>query len=79
MKKLILSLAVAAVFTACDNAADTGSNAKDSLDSIANAKKEIIDSTAEQRKEIVDSTIQQQKEILDRKDSLENRRDSATR
>jgi hypothetical protein len=40
MKKLIFSMAVATLFIACDNAANSGSNAQDSLDSVANAKKE---------------------------------------
>ena len=72
MKKLIFSLAVATVFIACDNAADSSARTKDSLDSIANAKKDVIDSTAEQRKDIIDSTTEQQKEAIERRDSVTN-------
>ncbi len=79
MKKLIFSLAVAVLFVACDNTANTGSNATDSLDSIANAKKEKIDSTAEQRKAVIDSTTERQKQSLERMDSMNRRKDSVTR
>jgi hypothetical protein len=79
MKKLIFSLALATLFIACDNAANTDSDAKDSLDSIANAKKEKIDSSAEVRKEVIDSTTERQKDILNRADSMNQRKDSVTR
>lgn len=79
MKKLILMLAVATTFVACENAADTEARAKDSLDSIANAKKDVIDSTAEQRKEVIDSTTQMKKDAIERIDSLNQRADSVTR
>ena len=78
MKKLLVCLPLATTFIACDNAANTEANPKDSLDSIANEKKESIDSSAEQRKEIVDSTTEQQKETLDRVDSLNKKKDSAS-
>jgi hypothetical protein len=79
MKKLILSLALVTLFVACDNAANTETDAKDSLDSIANAKKEIIDSSADRRKDIIDSTTERQKDIIDKADSLNERKDSVTR
>ncbi len=79
MKKLIFSMAVATVFIACDNAANSGSNAQDSLDSIANAKKEKIDSAAEQRKAAIDSITEKKKNALDGVDSLNRKEDSATR
>ena len=79
MKKLIFSLAVATLIIACDNAATSGANTQDSLDSIANAKKERIDSTAEQRKDVIDSTTELQKEKLEKVDSLNDRKDSASR
>ena len=51
MKKLFLVLAIAGAVTACNNAADSTAEAKDSLDSTASERKEMIDSTAEQKKE----------------------------
>jgi hypothetical protein len=79
MKKFVFSLAVATLFIACDNAANSGSNTADSLDSIANAKKERIDSSAEQRKEMIDSTTERQKDALERVDSMNRRKDSTSR
>lgn len=76
MKKVLMGFMFAAVLTACNNAADSSAEAKDSLDSIAAEKKETIDSTAEQRKEAIDSTTEQKKEAIDKRDSL-NRADSA--
>ena len=78
MKRLFLLFAV--VFAvSCNNAADTSANAKDSLDSVAKAKTDKIDSTAEQRKDAIDSTTERQKDALDRKDSANQRKDSASR
>jgi hypothetical protein len=79
MKKALFVFVVAAGMIACDNAADAEARAKDSLDSIANAKKDVIDSSAEQRKDIIDSTTENKKAALDSLDSLENRADSVTR
>ena len=78
MKKIFLCLALATAFIACDNAANTEANTKDSLDSIANAKKDVIDSSAEQRKEVIDSTTENQKNVIDKTDSLNNKKDSVT-
>ncbi len=75
MKKLFIILAVAGTLVACNNNADGTANAKDSLDSVAQAKKEKIDSSAEVRKDVIDSTTEQKKEALNRLDSL-NKRDS---
>jgi hypothetical protein len=58
-------IAVAGIFTACNNTADTARTEKDSLDSVANARKDIIDSTAEQRKENIDSMTGVKKDLLD--------------
>ena len=79
MKKVLFVFVTAAALVACDNAADSEARAKDSLDSIANAKKEVIDSSAEQRKEVIDSTTEQKKQALDSLDALEKKADSATR
>lgn len=79
MKKLVLSLAVATLFVACNNAADTTDNAKDSLDSIANEKKDMIDSSADQRKDVIDSTTGVQKDALEKMDSANAKKDSATK
>lgn len=68
-----------AVLIACDNAADSEARAKDSLDSIANAKKDVIDSSAEQRKDIIDSTTENKKEVIDSLNALEEKADSVTR
>lgn len=79
MKKLLFVFVAAAGMIACDNAADSEARAKDSLDSIANAKKEVIDSSAEQRKDIIDSTTESKKEVIDSLNTLEEKADSATR
>ncbi|RYF85805.1 MAG: hypothetical protein EON98_05525 [Chitinophagaceae bacterium] len=78
MKKLFFCFALAVAFVACDNSANTEARAKDSLDSIANAKKEMIDSSADQRKDVIDSTTENQKDAIDKMDSLNNKKDSAT-
>lgn len=78
MKKLLFVIVTAAAMYACNNAADSEARAKDSLDSIANAKKEVIDSSAERRKNIIDSTTENKKQALDSLDSLNRKADSAT-
>lgn len=75
MKKFFIVALTAIAFTACNNSADTGNNAADSLDSIANERKDAIDSSAEQRKDVIDSTTEAKKEAVEKLDSL-NRRDS---
>jgi hypothetical protein len=70
MKKFLAILAIAGTLVACNNAAESEGDAKDSLDSIASEKKEAIDSSAEVRKEVIDSTTEQKKEAIDRRDSL---------
>ena len=79
MKKVFFALVVAASLVACNDSADTGSNGKDSLDSIAEEKKEMIDSSAEERKDIVDSTTEAKKEALDKIDSANRKQDTATK
>ena len=69
MKKLFLVFAIAGALTACNNAADSTAEAKDSIDSIASETKENIDSTAEQKMDNVDSTAAQAKDSLDKIDS----------
>jgi hypothetical protein len=78
MKKVILSFLIAGSLVACDNAANSDGDAKDSLDSIANEKKENIDSSADVRKDVIDSTTENQKEAIDRIDSMNVRKDSAS-
>ena len=51
MKKLLVIFAIAGSLFACNNAADTTADAKDSIDSVASETKEVIDSTAEQAKD----------------------------
>lgn len=65
MKKLMGILAIAAVFTACDNAADAEKNAKDSIDSITNLQKESVDDAAKDAKENIDSTMEIKKDSVD--------------
>ena len=69
--------ALAGSLVACNNSADSSSEKKDSLDSLASEKKEMVDSNAEQRKDMIDSTTEQKKDAIDRMDSL-NRKDTAT-
>lgn len=69
MKKLFLVLAITGSMVACNNAADSTAEAKDSIDSVASETKETIDSTAEQKMEAVDSTAEQAKDSLNKVDS----------
>lgn len=69
MKKLLVVFAIAGSLFACNNAADTTADAKDSIDSVASETKEMIDSTAEQKMDKVDSTAEQAKDSLNRIDS----------
>jgi len=70
MKKLFFITALAGTLVACNDAAESTENAKDSLDSIAGERKDVIDSSAEARKDRVDSTTEMKKDALDRKDSI---------
>ena len=70
MKKLFFITTLAIVLVACNDAAESTENAKDSLDSIASERKDVIDSSAEARKDRVDSTTEMKKDALDRKDSI---------
>ena len=79
MKKVFLALVFAASLVACNDSADSASDGKDSLDSIAAGKKDMIDSSAEQRKDIIDSTTEQKKEALDKLDSATRKQDSAAK
>ncbi|MGE5520705.1 MAG: hypothetical protein ACM3VS_12310 [Candidatus Dadabacteria bacterium] len=64
MKKILLIGIITASFMACNNAADTTADKKDSIDSALNEQKDKVDSIADQRKELIDT-------IKDRKiDSL---------
>ena len=69
MKKLLVIFAIAGSLVACNNAADSTENAKDSVDSVASETKDMIDSTAEQKMDKVDSTAEVKKDSLDKKDS----------
>ena len=79
MKKVLFVFVAATALFACNNAADSGARAQDSLDSVANAKKDVIDSSAEHRKDVIDSTTETKKQALDSLDSLNRKADSATR
>ena len=69
MKKLLVVFAVAVSLTACNNAADSTADAKDSIDSVANEKIDAVDSTAEQKIDKIDSTAEQAKDSLNKIDS----------
>ena len=75
MKKIFLALAISSVFIACNDSADTSNNAKDSIDSITEARKDNIDSMGEERKDALDSLGERKKDAIDRVDSL-NRADT---
>ncbi|HEX2608774.1 MAG TPA: hypothetical protein VHK91_15430 [Flavisolibacter sp.] len=75
MKKLLGILAIAGVLTACNNAADSTGEKKDSVDSVGSATKDVIDSTADANKDKVDSLTDAKKETLEKMDSL-NKKDS---
>ena len=76
MKKIFVCFALATVFVACDNAANSGRSAQDSLDSVAKAEKAMIDSSADARKDVIDSTTENQKDAVDNMDSMNHRKDS---
>lgn len=69
MKKLLVVFAIAGSLVACNNAADSTADAKDSVDSVASETKDMIDSTAEQKMDNVDSLADQKKDSLDKIDS----------
>ena len=69
MKKLLMVFAIAGSLMACNNAADSTENAKDSVDSVASETKEMIDSTAEHKMDVVDSTAEKAKDSLNKVDS----------
>jgi len=69
MKRLVIIIALAGFFAACNNSADSTAEKKDSIDSMATEKKEAIDSSAEQKKDMVDSSAEKKKDALDKADS----------
>ncbi len=69
MKKLLVVFAIAVSLVACNNAADSTADAKDSVDSVASETKDMIDSTAEQKMDNVDSLAEKKKDSLDKIDS----------
>jgi hypothetical protein len=74
MKKFLAILLIAGSVAACNNAADSTDNTKDSLDSSASERKDMIDSSADARKDMVDSTTDAKKDMVD---STQNKLDSA--
>lgn len=69
MKKLFAIIAIAGSLVACNNAADSTAEVKDSIDSIASEKTEAIDSAAAAKTEAVDSLAEAAKDSVDKKDS----------
>ena len=65
MKKLFLVLAIAGSLVACDNAANTADDKKDSLDSITNLQKESVEEAAKDAKQNLDSTTEAAKDSVD--------------
>jgi len=78
MKRILVMFALAGTLAACNNSADSTSEKKDSLDSMASEKKEMVDSSAEQKKDMIDSTTEKKKDAIDRMDSI-NRKDTTTK
>ncbi|HET9279032.1 MAG TPA: hypothetical protein VFN95_12635 [Flavitalea sp.] len=70
MKKLLLITALAGMLVACNDAAESTEEKKDSLDSLASERKDAIDSTAEVRKDRIDSALEMKKDSLERRDSI---------
>ena len=69
MKKLFMVMAAAAFLTACNNSAENAADAKDSVDSAANAQIETIDSTADSKIEKIDSTADAKKDAMESTDT----------
>ena len=65
MKRIFSVLFISASLVACNNSADSVSEQKDSLDSVAKAHKENIDSTNEASKDMIDSSSKALKENVD--------------
>lgn len=65
MKKILLVLAVAGSLVACDNAADSAQQTKDSLDSVTKLQKESVEDAAKDAKENLDSTANAVKDSVD--------------
>jgi PBP1b-binding outer membrane lipoprotein LpoB len=65
MKKIVSTLCISALLAACNNSADSVSEQKDSLDSVAKAHKENIDSTNEASKDMIDSASKELKQNVD--------------
>lgn len=73
MKKFVVVLAIAGSVMACNNAADSTENKKDSIDSTASAVKGRMDSTADTEKDLIDSSAAAKKAMVD---SMTNKMDS---
>jgi len=77
MKKLFLVFLTAGSLVACNNTANTTTDAKDSLDSVANAKKAMIDSSADVKKDKIDSSTEKMKDAVNTQDSAMKGTDTA--
>ncbi len=65
MKKFLFIFAIAGSLAACNDAANSVDDTKDSLDSVASEKKDMVDSMADNRKDMIDSTMDAKKEMVD--------------
>ena len=72
MKKLLLIGLLTGSLVACNNAADSTGEAKDSIDSALNEQKEMVDSIADERKETIDTIKDRKIDSLDQVDSAAN-------
>ena len=65
MKKFFALAVLALSLVACNESSDAAADAKDSLDSIANAQINNIDSAADARIDNIDSVNEAKKDLLD--------------
>ena len=70
MKKFLGIFAISGMLVACNNAADSTDNTKDSLDSVEKAAKDTIENVSDRAKDSVDATMDAAKDAVDAKDSL---------
>jgi hypothetical protein len=65
MKKFLAIAVLAVSLVACNESGDAAADAKDSLDSVANAKIDVIDSSADAKIDAIDSTTEVKKDLVD--------------
>jgi PBP1b-binding outer membrane lipoprotein LpoB len=76
MKQFLAVLAIAGSLVACNNAADSAENTKDSIDSAASEVKDRMDSTTNMAQDRIDSNAEAKKDMVD---SMQNKMDSTNK